>query len=894
MTIQNSGNTLVSTEKYTFSDGSQWDLNMTSTVPDGKQIITLVDATGSAVTSAKTPEEQIRWVQKVYGQKLPNLASGLTAAISAQSSALTAQLQNQIPPPNTEPVPPAAAATATNPEATPTVSGTNNQAQDDREPSGSSGNNNTNNTNRYTAKQTLADLTDRLYPGKRQDNPLSKFSSYTYNIALYIVTPEKINAFSNSGGILERGDDVFIIAQSGGINNTTENRALTQPGLGAREGYDYYIDDLMFYTVLPGAEGGASVSTTMSFKIMEPYSFTFLKDLAKASAKVNQASPMLQGSKEQPNAMQQNYIIGIRFYGYDINGNLVSNTNSADFTKYKNFLSDNNAVVERFFPIQINNLKFRLDGKMVTYSAEAIILSERAAFGEINGTIKKTCTAVASTVKEALVGTGTTSSNTSRGLFQILNEDGQNQKQREYVDSPTTYEVEFLKDDTTISNSRLIDDDEFSKKTAPMAPASDTSKSNIAESFKAVAINKTSKNITFNSGQTIVQAIDNLIVKSSYVTDALTEKNSENPETTSKDNSVSKQLKWYSINPVVTIKKRDDKIVNWSYNIKYEIIPFDIPYIRTQYKVSTSPYLGPYKTYGYWFTGENSEVISYEQQYDNLYYLTDTMSTSPQTTSVDDSKSKPPGGTQNATNSDKTGGKENKGSAIAENVRAQLYSPGDQTMAKMKILGDPDYLMTSSGVSQGISTSSYNKFYGSGLSINPFGGQVFIQVEFNTASDYQNDGLMDVSDLLQFYETGNVAAAGIRGIVYRVTHVESSFSAGRFTQNLDLLMVPESELILANKPENQAAQRAETTASNIAAGATTSAVDDARRAQAAQNTVDNAAKWVKEKLKSSPSTLPTTKNSAEYKAAVRAGSTPQQAVNQAKAAQTGGQKVIDA
>ena len=48
---------------------------------------------------------------------------------------------------------------------------------------------------------------------------------------------------------------------------------------------------------------------------------------------------------------------------------------------------------------------------------------------------------------------------------------------------------------------------------------------------------------------------------------------------------------------------------------------------------------------------------------------------------------------------------------------------------------------------------------------------------------------------MQFYETDAVAKAGIKGIVYKVVQVTSTFSRGMFTQLLDLRMVPSNQLI---------------------------------------------------------------------------------------------------
>jgi hypothetical protein len=196
------------------------------------------------------------------------------------------------------------------------------------------------------------------------------------------------------------------------------------------------------------------------------------------------------------------------------------------------------------------------------------------------------------------------------------------------------------------------------------------------------------------------------------------------------------------------------------------------------------------------------------------------------------------------------------------------------------------------------------------------GGQVFIQVNFNTADDYQIDGLLDVSDALQFYETDRVAKAGIKGIVYRVTHVDSTFSSGKFSQTLDLLMVPESELLGIKKTESQEAQaqqRVETNQANQTAatqqrtgvnlnstagagrgnrgGPTADELAAYRNTREAQKPQSSYAKGVQETLNPptsvpNPSLTQLTKSQA-YISALGSGVGPRRALDIAKAALTG-------
>jgi hypothetical protein len=102
----------------------------------------------------------------------------------------------------------------------------------------------------------------------------------------------------------------------------------------------------------------------------------------------------------------------------------------------------------------------------------------------------------------------------------------------------------------------------------------------------------------------------------------------------------------------------------------------------------------------------------------------------------------------------------------------------------------------------GVKSTSASKFYGKDSSINPSGGQVFIQIVFNMATDYGSDGLLDITDQLQFYKTDKVKKAGIDGIVYMVVKVESTFSKGTFTQVLECLLVDEAHLVTENSKSN--------------------------------------------------------------------------------------------
>ena len=197
----------------------------------------------------------------------------------------------------------------------------------------------------------------------------------------------------------------------------------------------------------------------------------------------------------------------------------------------------------------------------------------------------------------------------------------------------------------------------------------------------------------------------------------------------------------------------------------------------------TSTYPGPHKKYEYWYTGKNTDVISYEQNYNNLYFLTGVGNSpnesSPPVPKVD----KPQPGNQT--------GSQNKAAEAVNALAVDLYDPGSQVSAKMTILGDPDYLSQTVGASI---DSVFEKFYGpDGYTLNANGGQVFVELDFKTAEDYDSGtnpevpaGTLSINDKIRFYDYDPSIGDSMKGITFELKWVTSTFSKGKFTQELDM------------------------------------------------------------------------------------------------------------
>lgn len=605
--------------------------------------------------------------------------------------------------------------------------------------------------------------------GERLSNPLGDFPSYTYRISLYILGSEAYGSYvRGDASAIKQGK---IIAQSGGVNSGTEERASGIPN-------DLFIDNLVIKTITTTKETFIpSNSYDFSFQIFEPYGFSFPTQLVKTAMEFQRGNA---NAKDSISALSQHYLLEIKFYGFDLEGNPISGPEG---------------IYSRAFPILIRKFNFKLDNKVVAYNINAVLINEQIGVGTKRGTVPPNLSLKADTVINAIRGEEQESGQPSkiRGLFQALNEEQEKLKKIGQLETPDKYEVEFV--DSALGDSEIVGK-WYLKSKAPLTATKNTAGSNpkTAATQNSKKVDKEIRDISIAAGSSIISAIDQILAQSKYVEDSVSEKPREEVQTTQKtsvkvDKEEGKELKWYNITPHVTPGKWDATRNDYQYTIKYVIQPYVIPYARGLYLKKLPTYPGPHKRYKYWYTGENSEILGYEQEYNLLYFQAADMAKEVKTTKESPNNNAPivsqPG--QGADPTQKLSG----ALEIINNVRTFLYSPGDQIKARLKILGDPDYLMTSTGGA--ISTITKER-YGEDFSINPNSGQVFIEIDFKEGVDYNNDnGLLDINDSITFWDYPASIKGKIQGMAYMVTQVTSTFNKGLFTQDLKLILPPFKE-----------------------------------------------------------------------------------------------------
>jgi len=600
-----------------------------------------------------------------------------------------------------------------------------------------------------------------------------------------MISPDAYNAFAQSGkksisSVSSTVGGVYLIAQSGGSNVKDKQDNFT---------FDYGIDNLKLSIIGPTSSGSAAAAIDVQFQIIEPYGFSFIDNLKKASAQLYGNTPTTTSSSSGPtNPGRGFFILGIRFYGYDAAGNVVSGSTIQQDGTALDPNSSGTQLFERYYDIMFKKIKTKLDGKATVYSIEAATVSTQTAFNTEYGTNKNPITITASTVDDALtqlmaayskessVNSGSTSANSS------------------------TYSIAYSNTASTdIGAKSLISMSDLDKYKWTGSTATSTTNSNPSTELKNVSASNSKRKLTIPSGTPILSAISLIISQSSFVEDALkvVYTSALEPDTSTGGlkkvtNSTSNTLTWYICNPSLSNAKWNSAKKSWVYDITYTLGTYTTPALDAAYANPTAAYYGPYKSYEYWYTGKNKEILQYSQELDNLYYIS-VLGT--------DSDYQSDG---NTTDTPKVVGTRpdapKQGSAglrtdAYNTVATSLTDPSGQASASIQIMGDPDYLGIldmNSSVSTGSETSVYNTFYGNdGYSINYLAGQTFIEIDFKEAVDYDmtGTGCLTINDSIQFWapptNTSSNTSSSSSALSYLVNKVDCVFQNGTFKQTLD-------------------------------------------------------------------------------------------------------------
>jgi hypothetical protein len=651
-----------------------------------------------------------------------------------------------------------------------------------------------------------------------QANSLGKYGSYTYNLSLYIMSPQDYQRTVAGARISVPGSQLLI--QSGGMPGSpatptpsdSQNQGVTgettgtQPTSAGRNQYfplDFYIDDFTITNLQPGkGTGSANAVTNMRFKIVEPNGISLLDNLYSACEQY-------VGKKQ--NYASQTYLMVIRFYGYDEKGNLVKVDNGTVDVR-----TDKNALVEKYIPFQFTKIGFRVANTLTEYNCEAVVPGNNQASGQARGIIPYNTELQAETIgglfggkavynekqqqdgREQIAtdsaqdgpgnnpappnGNAAPKKTITGGLIDALNQFELERVKEGIFTYPDQYEVIFP--DPVISNAKTQPPGVVDKtKVGQPSPTTAGEAKNPATN----SMNPTTQAKPSVAGMSIVQFIDQAVKTSSYIYDQqILQYNGESNQPI-RNGSAPKLISWYRIGVQALPLKYDPKRNDYTYKITYSVNPYLVNDVKSDF-FNQSPFRGTHKKYSYWFTGENTEVLDYQQEFNNLFYVVVNGNTPPKNGPILDYRELAKRSYQTRSQ-ESDQGQDGKINEPAANAATSLYSPADLARVKISIVGDPAWIAQGE-IWRNIRAFSYTPFFPDGT-INYEIQEPLFEIAWNKPVDYSlTTGLMNPNQRTNGANQIETLANGpSQSYIYRALSVTSSFKQGKFTQDLEGVLV---------------------------------------------------------------------------------------------------------
>jgi hypothetical protein len=305
-----------------------------------------------------------------------------------------------------------------------------------------------------------------------------------------------------------------------------------------------------------------------------------------------------------------------------------------------------------------------------------------------------------------------------------------------------------------------------------------------------------SRSFSITAGQMITQAIDLAIRNSSYIQgQALVRQDSDGYQIPNPDKRNS-PMTWFNIimNAVPRPGGIDPKRNDHAFDITYTIKPYRLQNFNSKY-FPPSRFAGVHKSYPYWFTGQNTAVVEYQETMNALYSIT-VSGSDPKNSAAARIRE---GATSSLRDIAKynyavTSGQSTQGSSdtrlneTAANAADYLFSPGDLANAKIKILGDPDWIQQGSlfkEIKVGESQVADVTGFGEDGSISFETGDVLFEIVWQRPEDYDlNTGVADPYGG-GYSGRANKAREPIQSRVYQAVKIISEFRQGAFYQTIE-------------------------------------------------------------------------------------------------------------
>lgn len=626
-------------------------------------------------------------------------------------------------------------------------------------------------------------------------NVLDQYASYNYVASVYLMSPQSYNRMIRSKQKSLNGAQLLF--QSGGASVQGRNEYFSN---------DYYIERVMLKSKILGKGTGAPHNVVeMSMTVVEPNGITLIDNLNKA------VQSFLGGrDQKQRGFTQPIYLLVMRFYGYDDQGNLVRGG-----VPRPDGSSDANAFVEKFYPFVLSNVGFRITNRLVEYNLECKPVINMVNYSSSRGSIPYNIELAGQTLKDLLSGPAVYANNQSevsgapdpnqnpnanqpgtapqtpqkagsaptakktirQGLMAAMNDFQQQLKEQGDINVPDIYEVEFLND--SLANARITKKGTTVKKSTPMSSGGSAANQKLPNKQST---DNNSRIVAATAGMQIVQFLDQAIKNSSYLEDQQLVIVDEETGEEYINGKPAQNVAWYKVSFRTEQLEWDDKRNDYAYRITYVIQAYRINQLLSKY-FPIPGFKGVHKQYKYWFTGENTSVLNYEENLNTLYKVVLSGGINNQLVSTANAELKYAPQPRSGESSQ---GAQGKTTEAAANAAESLYSPSDLKECTMTIVGDPAWLQQGEAFAGFFANdaTAFRSFLPDGT-INVDSQQPMFEVAFNTPKDYNLEtGLVEADPVSQFSMITQQPTTAQISRLYIARECTSYFDRGKFTQQL--------------------------------------------------------------------------------------------------------------
>lgn len=683
------------------------------------------------------------------------------------------------------------------------------------------------------------------------DNPLDKYASYTYNITLHMLSSADYNKMiKNPKGFVPTKT---LISSAGRYRNTytAKDKNTGESATAGRDpafNQDFYFDNLKFETIIGlNAHTRGTNALAIEFTIIEPYGMTLLD-------RIMDVNNLHLNSK---NYLEMPYLLEITFFGSDDNGKQTKITNQT-----------------KWIPIKLIGFKITAGVKGAEYHVSAVPFNHGAYFETVQS-VKTRMEVTSKTVGEYFSSSLDTA--TQNSVNSAIEEDSKRQTQqnaqtlqiasgsasyaqeakdkaiRTAAENPITVNAKsfvaaynawfaaqekkgniehadviqfnFIEDDSTkqISSSSIVDAKKNSIRRVGETDTSTKAKSDQGNNTNSVKFDSIVHDL--EAGTSINEVINIVLSQSEYFLKQVKDTSTDTPATSKSEDDAATQtqstpVKMWKIVPTIELLDFDTK-----RNVFAKRITFNVStYLAYQKRDDRLPQSNPpkaVKRYDYLYTGKNSNVISFDIDFNALYYT--ALSTNRNNVNIASGASQV---SEDKQDNDKVSKLTDKrqiaqetrhpvtgdqsvgaGGAAArsetQNSRSALQgiytsAAGDMINLKLQIIGDPEFIKqddfyVSPAISVGSGTGiikSPNDVYVPGTSsISMDSGEIFCYVTFRTPTDFNDStGMYDLNSKNKY------SVSEFSGH-YKVINVTNEFRNGKFTQTLNLIRYPKQDPI---------------------------------------------------------------------------------------------------